>query len=361
VTALDLAVLSAATVLRLALNNVTKFSGADESVMRIFAVRASQRSYSYELECRRWFDDPTIWKWPGVLRFGNIFLLGSLYRLFRTTSFRVMTSVSTAAGIATVWLAWLLAAKIAPGTETVAAALVATAPLGLHLGRRALQDAQTSALCLGTLVAALYGHPLVAAITLAFMVACKETTLTHVPPIAIFLAMAGLPLWDVALVLFSGGLLYLLSFGAVNGDWRIFWKYRKAVQAAKTDSYGRMQEGGTHRLFVDMLLLSPIAVLYAVHGWHNGPAQAFIALLLLIHGTLPVLQSVRMVSSADVMLRIAAAATMPTAMLLLALACDAAIFWKAFTSPEGIYDPVTINLVAALGMSPKLNEERLNA
>jgi hypothetical protein len=93
-----LAIFLLASLARLLLNNVQEFSPSDENVMLRYAAQTTARDYSYRLACERWLETPRAWLFPGIIRYGNIFLIGGLCRLFRVVSFRIPSTVSTVSG-----------------------------------------------------------------------------------------------------------------------------------------------------------------------------------------------------------------------------------------------------------------------
>lgn len=353
--------LIALAVLKLTLNTVTKFSTADETMMRVRALRVALPGYSHEREVERWPNDAYELKFPGMTRFAALFLYGVIYRITGSCSARVITAVSTLAGIAIPVLCWAIAHRVAPGSELAAVVLTGLSPLVLHLGRRALLDAQTCALALAVIVAGLYGQMMTAAVLLALMVAVKETTVTHVPTIAVCLWMAGVPEVSIEPILFGGGCLYVTAFFAIGGGTKAIKAYRLAVRASKTDEYGRYQEGGIHRLLIDLALISPVALSAASRStlW---VVMIPALILLAVHAALPVAQAIRMTLTADVLMRLAAAQVIahsahPIVWLCVAAAVDVALFRKVFPKVGGVYDPITANLTAALRMQPQAIEE----
>jgi hypothetical protein len=354
-----LLIFAAATIARLALNNVRVFSRADETAMLCLASQTTAPEYSYGRACERWLETPTAWHFPGVIRYGNIYLVGSLCRLFRVVSYRIPAAVSTAAGIASVALTWAIARRLAPGSETIAVALTASSPLQLHLGRRALQDETVCSLTLAGILAGITGHTVLAAFALAALLSVKETTLTAWPALLGCFWLAGLPLLPSAAVLCAAPVLFIAGFSAISRRPLLFPKFFRSVGAATADEYGRTQEGAPQRLPVDLLLLAPLVFMAAARSGLT-PAVAFVALHLTAHSVVPIMRSVRMVTASEAMLRAVAAAVIAkwdpvtaACFVGLNLYCESMLFRRVFTGASGIYDPVTKNLTRALGMSPE--------
>lgn len=351
-----LLVFIAAVIARLALNTVEVFSGADETVMMRMAAQTTASDYSYRLACNRWLESPALWKYPGIIRYGNILLVGGLMRLVGKVTFRVATSVSTAAGIASVALTWAIARQLAPGSETYAVMLAATSPLQLHLGRRALQDETVCALTLAGIAAGITGHLVLAALALTALLAVKETTLTAWPALLGCFWLARVPLLSAAAVLAAAPALFVAGFSLLSRRPLLFLKLFRSVRAAIGDDYGRQQEGAPNRLPVDLLLLAPLVFMAAARSGLT-PAVAFVALHLAAHSIVPIMRSIRMVTASEAMLRVVAAAVIANwdplsgALFIAVNAYAEYLLFRRVFVQAGVYDPVTANVTRALGMS----------
>lgn len=328
-----------------------KWSQADETAQARLALATTEPGYRYSDACRAWLADPDNAKWPGMARFVNVLGVGALYRVLRLNTYQVPAAVSAAAGCVTVVAAWVLASALHLPRPLLAAALVATSPLGMHLGRRALQDSGVAALTLAAAALLATGHPVAAAVTLAVLVGYKETALLVFPAVGAFGLTVGLNPDMVAGVLAGAGALYWLAFAALTGDGLAPWRFFRFGLGATRDAYGDEQRGGPLRLVVDLVMLSPIVVA-AKFAPPIRPAASFVSALLLVYGFTPIMQSVRMVLAADLMLRVAFVGCAPPVMALVCFGADALIFYDVFHKAR-VYDPITRNLVRALGMSAR--------
>lgn len=347
-----------AALARLLLNNVMEFSPSDEAAMLRMAAQTTDRAYSYRQACHRWLESPHLWKFPGIVRYGNVFLVGRLMRLFTNVTFRVQSSISTASGIASMALTWVIARRLAPGSETIALALASTSPLQLHLGRRALQDELVCALMLSGFAAGITGHPVLSALSLAALLSVKETTLTAFPAFLGAFWLAGVPLHSSLGPLVAAPALFVLGFCVISREPLLFPKFFRAVKAAKDDWYGRLQEGAPNRLPVDLMLVAPLVFVAACRSGMT-PAVLFVLLHLGVHSIVPIMRSIRMVTASEAMLRVVAAGVIAkwdpflAVMFLGVNAYAEYLLFRRVFMHEAVYDPVTPNLVVALGMSPK--------
>lgn len=350
-----LGVLIAATLLRVWLwSRAARWSPSDETVMARLGLQAAAPGYSYRRACHDWLKREDAYHWPGMVRFGNVLLVGAAFRLFRANTYSVPAAVSTAAGIATLWLSWALALWAGCPPTATTALILAFSPLQLHLGRRALQDQLVCATTLAALYSGLAGHPLIGLVFMAAMVAVKETTVPHVACVAIAWAWAGMPWMYAAGCTVGAAALYIAAFTALTGEPLLLWKLGKQLWGATASTYGvEHQEGEWHRLLVDLLMVSPVAFLLAVHGWTSVSAVcAFFWFVLFFQNFFPVMRCVRMVLSAEAVLRVIAA-TSPVGLVYAACVAvtDLTLFRQVFQRGE-VYDPVHENLAVALGFCP---------
>jgi hypothetical protein len=350
---LALLILGLASVLRIVLffREGNRWSAADETVMARLGLAAAVPGYSYRDACYAWLEHENSAKWPGIVRYGNIFLLGALYRLTKSNTYYVPSAVSTAAGIGSLWVGWLIAQAV--GIDpTVAALLLAASPLQLHLGRRALQDSLVCCLTLLALWMGLAGWVPIAFLALAALVAVKETAALHMLAVGSAWVVAGVP-WTHALAcIAAGSLLYFWVFWAISGEALLLWKLAKRLTQARHDSYGKdEQQGHWHRLPIDLALLAPLPVALAIRS-ELSAVTAFLVALLVVQSLIPILRSVRMVTAADTAIRLLAATVAPLPLAALILILDLVLFVRVFQKGE-VYDPVTSNLVSALGFAPK--------
>lgn len=351
------ALLVAAFALRVAWHNVPRYSPADETSMLTLARLAASRGFRYRQHCESWLACPEQWTTPGPVRFGNVFLLAGLFRLTGRWTHRTMAWVSTVAGALQVLAVYGIATELGSG-GLWAAALAAVSPLGLAMGRRALQDAAVSATALGACWALLAGHHASAALLLGFLLAQKETALLMFPAVAAVSWAAGRPAWWPLL---AGVAAYVAVFAALTGGRvLLLWRFARAVSSVGPHPYSvGHQSGPLHRLPLDLFALAPVTLLLATQGGARHPAAVGSYLLLLVLGLVPATRNVRLALPADGLLRVVAATALASWSLPVALAALVAvvaselwIFRRVFLR-EGVYDPVTANLVSALGCAPR--------
>ncbi len=168
--------------------------------------------------------------------------------------------------------------------------------------------------------------------------ACLWLAAGH-PPIAGVLALsAALALWLAATRLLLG---------------RKAWAVLGAAKAGHGTPYTvSHQRGDWHRLVVDLVMVSPLPVLWLASG-HNHAAWLTVAAVAIVaaHALAPV-RNVRTVLAADLVTRglfgCSMAAIHP-ALVPAVLLPDALAIWRLRNS----YDPVTATLTAAFGMTSR--------
>src|SRR5689334_11686649 len=147
------ALLTVASAIRIFFDNVTSFSPADETVyLRYTQVLAGGGGYARIV--RMFLDDRGMWVFPNPLRWAWLGATTLFARLGGVASYRTLAALSTVSGIAVVALTyWIGLQLFERRTALFAAALVATSPLQLAMGRRALSDEFFCALVLASIVA----------------------------------------------------------------------------------------------------------------------------------------------------------------------------------------------------------------
>lgn len=351
-------ILVLAAGLRIAFNNVIRYSRADETSMLLHARAFLERPGDYRAQCERWLSDRGAWCTPSPVRFGNLLLLGAAFRITGRPTHRTMAWVSALAGVLGVAAAYGIGSELAGQRAGLfAAVLTFCAPLGLAMSRRALQDSAVSATTLGAAWALLGGHPWAGATLLAFLLAEKETAALFFPALAGLCWAAGRPVWWPFPL---AGAVYAVAFAALaGGRVGLLWRFARAVSSVGPHPYAvAHQSGPLHRLPLDLFSLGPVAILLAVSGRAVAPALGAAALLLLVLGLVPATKNVRLALPADGLLRISAAGALATMGMLPAIAGVLAvtvselwIFRRVFLQGD-VYDPVTANVLAALGMIP---------
>jgi 4-amino-4-deoxy-L-arabinose transferase-like glycosyltransferase len=367
-----LPLLAVAAAIRIAVNNVVAFSRADESVYLLYA-RALSNGDGYPKIIRMFVDDPGMWVFPNPLRWSYL----GVASLF-SSSHEGLAMLSTIAGILAVGLTYWIARELFDERiALVATALVATSPLQLALGRRALADEFFCAAALASIGALLlYARTKrltwlaiwIAATTVAM--AAKEQILFIYPVVLLFWWLRTRELhWAWLLPPF----LFYAVFCVLARDLTSFFQIARIITSAMTAPYAEQyQSGPAHRLIIDSLAIAPLvtavslAALVTIALRRSGfaPAMRHLTVLvsgiLVVHAMLPS-QNLRYIVSADPLLRILVAGFVMSEErlnrgLVIALVANAAVelmlFHRVFIAAQ-VYDPVTDNLLRALRMLPR--------
>ena len=337
--------LAVSAALRIVLNNVAHFSPADETVY----LRYAQEGYPRVV--RMFLADPSLAVFPPPLRWAYI---GATSFFCRTH--RDLATLSTIAGIAAVALAYVLALRLFDRrTALITAALVATSPLQLAMGRRALTDEFFCALFLASLVLIRRRIPWVIVTTLIF--ATKEIFLLIYPLVLLFWWLRERKIrWEWALPPF----LYFAVFCLLARDVTSFFRIARIITANMDAPYAaQFQSGPPQRILIDFLAVAPLVTVAFIGAAFAARAPEQRRLLVLTVGILVVhsllsSKNLRYVISADPLMRIAVAAWLPSgrwtaAALAANAAVELALFYVIFIA-GGVYDPVTSELLRALKM-----------
>ncbi|MHB8416475.1 MAG: ArnT family glycosyltransferase [Myxococcales bacterium] len=359
----------------------------------------------------RYPTDPTLSQGPLPLRLLWVSTIGFACHLAGRCDAAVLAWVSWLAGLATVPLAWRLFRRwLPPAPAFVGGLLVAVSPLATHLSQRALQDSFFTF----WVVASVFflerlrdGDRLADRLALALCafagLLTKESMALLLPLLALGAGGPGRRrLWTFAALALAAVAAFAVLAAAAGGIPALVHVYREYDRIAAQEPYTvAAQRGPWFRYLVDLLLISPTTLLFALAGLLLGvslrSAQSFgpggrlrrqpraplrflgalwgrldavlrsgvsrAALFgfggLAVFSALPVL-SVRYVLFADVFLRALAAAgafalaargRRPLLALNvgLLLAVEVVQFQRLFDA-GAIYDPVTAELVRANGM-----------
>lgn len=370
-TSMILAALIALGV-RLAFNDVdVKTMGSDEVWMKQRA-RLFARGASYRAAIEDFLADHRQWATASPVRFGYLYPLSLAVRyldhkpLFEARVFRVMTTLSALGGVAVVALTGAIAHALAgPEVALTAMSISTLSPLLLHLGRRALLDTIVAALTLGTLLALITGHPLVAAALIFVNMSVKETAPMAVPALVLAKwAAVGLEPID-ALVFTVPFVVWALVFCALARSFVLLWHVFRTIADIGEYPYGiNHQSGPVHRLALDLFMLSPLAFLAASQAW-STPGALFALAMIVTNGVKASAKNVRMIAAADAGMRVAAATVLvslpgilwPLAALAM-IAADAWTFRTVFVVGE-VYDPVHDQMGRALKMAPTAHGNRV--
>lgn len=338
-----------AAALRLFLNDVAVYSPADETIY----LRYAQTGYPGIIPL--YIADSRFWLFPSPLRWAYIGLTSLFAR-----SARDLATLSTVCGIATVALTYLLASKLFERrTALIAAALVATSPLQLAMGRRALSDEFFCAVVVGSLAALVHDRvPIWIALT-TFAFASKEQFLLTYPIVLLFWWLRDRQIRWVAWAL--PPFLYYAGFCLLARDATTFFRIARLTTSTMGAPYAaQFQSGPPQRLLIDLMAVAPlvtIAFLAAAFATRT-PEQRRLLLLgggILVAHSLLSSKNLRYVITADPLMRVLVATWLPdrrwTILALLAnAAVELAVFWTIFMR-GGVYDPVTHELLRALRMS----------
>ncbi len=385
------AILTAAALVRVSVNDVSKFSRADETHYLLLAQRfALGPLIEYPHAARAFIADRAHWAYPGLHRFGYYLTAAAACRVSAACDWRTLTWLSTLGGIAAVLLTWLVGRRLV-GEEAalLGMALVAFSPLQLALGRRALTDELVCAAVLAALWAVLRlldapreeprgALALVAVLLVALALSFKETFGLYAPGLlALWLwrwrRRGGFLRTDLWLLL--APVLCYLGYCALTGTLaQYFEMLRISLLALDTDYPRQFQSGPLHRYLIDLLALSPLPVLLAIGAAGalavlrdedtEKPAQlaALIGLSLLSFALVsmslrfvPAVDSLICLLAAWYLLRVTRGLKLRNAVLAVSLcavvASDWWIFRRVFLQRE-VYDPTTDEVFKALDAIP---------
>ncbi|HEX3069531.1 MAG TPA: glycosyltransferase family 39 protein [Thermoanaerobaculia bacterium] len=335
--------------------------------------------------------NPARWLYPPPLRWGYLGAATLLCRLTGEISFRMLATLSAIAGMLSVLLTYLIGAEVIDRTGAVlAAALMATSPLQLALGRRALADELFCLMFLVTIFTSLRylraDRPReraawligwVAAATLTFAV--KELFLMVYPLVLLFwwlragrrLTLGNIVIWMLPPLLFAA------VFSLLSRSMTKFFQIAKILTSAMDASYvHQFQSGPPHRIVIDFLAIAPIVTVAATvaaaflllrRAANDKPEWHLLLLLLAIavaHAILPS-KNLRYIVEADPLARILAASLFwreirsrgwGTIAAVTGVAINGAVELMIFVTifvRFDVYDPVTDALLRALGMLPR--------
>jgi 4-amino-4-deoxy-L-arabinose transferase-like glycosyltransferase len=383
------ALLTVSAAIRIFVNNVTEFSRADETVyLHYTQVLAGGGRYAEIV--RMFIDDRGMWVFPNPLRWSYLGATTLFCSLAGECTHRTLAALSTVSGIAAVALTyWIGLQLFERRTALFAAALMATSPLQLALGRRALSDEFFCAMVLASIAALLAGRPgfspaarnaglkpglphsiaWVVLTTLAF--AAKEQFLFIYPVVLLFWWLRERKIrweWLLPPALFFG------VFCVLARDVGSFFRIARIITSVMDAPYARQyQSGPPHRLLIDFLLIAPIvtiafiaAAVIACSGGRFGRRAAesgrphtqllvLAAGILIVHSLISS-KNLRYVVTADPMMRLLVASALPRgrwtiAFLAVNAAVELALFHIIFVA-NSVYDPVTYELLHALKMVP---------
>jgi 4-amino-4-deoxy-L-arabinose transferase-like glycosyltransferase len=393
-TALLLLVFIAGAALRIVVNDVEEYAPDDEAVyVRTTAFLCQHGWTSYPALVRDYLANREAWAYPHPMRWGHFALTTLACKLSAKCDARTLADLSTAAGIVSILLIFLLGRELL-GAEValIAAALTVTSPLQLAMGRRALQDEVFCASVLLTLwlcaraVRAteatrrrlLLWASSIAAMTLTLGI--KESSILLYPAFLLFLVtLAPTPrrraLPGIAALAVLPPLLHAAVTMALCGGLRAYLDLIHVVMTAASSSNTpfaqQYSSGPFHRPLFDLLILSPLVMVLAIAGAARSrrdraldALSLFAAATLIVFGLLA-LKNVRYVIPVDAVARLLAASVLASLprrpwLLLGAIGVIAVtelrLFFDLFEMAD-IYDPLTESLLRALKAIPEAPPE----
>jgi len=388
--ALLVLLLVAGAALRIEVDDVEEYSPDDEAVyVRTTRLLHEHGWSSYPALVQQYIADPAAWLYPHPLRWGHFVLTTLACKVSGRCDARTLAGLSTAAGILSILLVFLIGRELL-GVEValIAATLTATSPLQLAMGRRALQDEVFCAailltLWLGSLVVRAadgnarrrLGLIATAVASMTLTLGIKESFLLLYPAVLLFLAiLAPSPhlraLRRIApLVLLPPALYALVTIvlcGGVKRSLSLLHIVMTAASSASTPFVQQFSSGPFHRPLFDLVILSPIVMALAIAGAARSGRNralhalaAFAAAALIIFGLVSI-KNVRYVIPVDPVARLLAAsaiASLPRRPWLalgvigLIAATELRLFYDLFEVAD-IYDPLTDELLRALHAIP---------
>ena len=361
----------AAALLRIAFNDVVRYSAADErhyvEATRLLVERGFFAGYR-QLVVEH-LAQPERWIYPPPLRWGYYALTTVTSHLRGSCDPRGLAWLSALFGVAAVPLAFAVGRRLVGVRGALfGAALVAVSPLELAMSRRALTD---EVFCAGALLAAwmlLSQRRAAAVAALTFVFAVKETAFLLYPALVILIwHERRVRLADV-IVLALPPVIYFLVGSALSRSFSDFVAVaRTPVATVAADYPTKYQAGPPHRLALDLFALSPLvcvgacfALAYLVETKDAGARRLAAAMLaVLIVFSLAPSKNVRYVIFVDPLLRLLVGwmlAARPTLRMAIALtALDAVVeltlFLQVFLVGK-VYDPVSDEILRALHVIP---------
>jgi uncharacterized membrane protein len=381
-------VVLAGAALRIAWNDVSDYSPADETVYLNYARSVAQDPAAYPQIVRAYIADPNSWVFPLPSRFAGIAITSAACVLAPCTH-RTLAWIETLAGIAVIVMTYLVARNLfGETTALLAAGFTATCAIQLGMGRRALEDElflltilfalwATVGIAQATLVPRRSVVVGVAAFTLAL--ATKETFLLYYPAL-----VAVLLVLNRTRLRLGHGLLFALPpvlfaglFGLLTRDPFALVTLAGIQQAGRSMPYIlEFQSGPAWEPLLDIYVLAPLVTIAALISMgvalvsrteRRRPAAAlcaYVALLFAAYVFIP--KDARYFMPADAGMRmlaawgvIAAAPLLrPIAPLLIAGAAVAnavveLLIFDAVFLRANVYDPVLANLLRALDAIPR--------
>ena len=382
--------LIAGAALRIEVDDVEEYSPDDEAVYVSSTAFLHDHGWSnYPALVQKYVADRDAWLYPHPMRWGYFALSTLACSVAANCDARALAGLSTAAGIGSILLVFLIGRELL-GAEValIAAALTATSPLQLAMGRRALQDEVFCASILLTLWLACLvikaGHGvgprrlglLVAAVaSMTLTLAIKESFLLLYPAVLLFLVVLAppprlrawrriAPLALVPPVLYA--LMTIVLCGGVKHYFDLLHIVMTTASSINSPFARELSSGPFHRPLFDLVILSPLVIVLGIAGAARSGENralraltAFAAAALVILGLLS-LKNVRYAIPVDPVARLLAAsliASLPRRPWLavcvvgLIAATELRLFHEIFLVAD-VYDPLTDEMLRALHAIP---------
>lgn len=378
-----LAIVGAAAVGRVFAHRGVTYSPADEQVYANYACTLDQLGLgTYPDVIKGYLADPVAQLSPSPGRWG--------FTIPNTIASEILGCgpsgvawVSTLAGILTVALVAVMSYRLlGPRVAIVATLFVATSPLQLLIGRRALGDELVGLVSLAALWCVIryadrptWTRLIAAVLMLLWGFGTKEIYFLLYPALMAPLFINRIRARridprDLVLLVGPVALSYLVST-LLSGSWGAYVDILRAVESSASSAYVTSYMGGPpYRLVLDLLTLAPAVVLLAVassgllidRGSSRIRVIATCLVLSLVPFALIGAQVVRVVVVSDTLICMLAAWGVVAALrgcrwwltvvvAGLAAAINVAVFWTISVRGE-VYDPVSDNLLRALGIIP---------
>jgi hypothetical protein len=376
-------VVTTGSAVRLVLHGGVIYSPADELVYARDSCRVANDGLGvYPELVRGYLADPNAHLYPSPARWGFL-LPDALASSVLGCGQASVAWVSTLASIGMLLLVAILTyRRFEPRVAVLATAFVASSPLQLLLGRRALGDEVVGLVGVGALWAVLayverrsWRRLTVAAALITVGFATKEIFFLFYPALLAPFIVAWVRARRIdpraLVVLALPALLNMAVFAVLAQDLGAYSDVLQAVRSTVHAPYpAQYMAGPPYRLVLDLMVLAPAVVLIAIAAYglllDRGTPASRMTGLLVVASLLPFglvgAQVVRLVVATDTLICVLAAWGLVTALrdrsrwwvpaiAIPAIAVNCWVLWTVSLQNE-VYDPVSDNLLRALGIIP---------